>query len=63
MIKKTIQTTNKHMFTIFALLSEGVMFGYWPPPRLSLILYTDLKAGSFIFMVSYVSSTVLFFSI
>ena len=60
-IKKTIQ--RNHMFAISALLLEDAIFDYWPPPRFSLIPNTDLKDGSFTFMVSYVSSTVLFFSI
>ena len=60
-IKKTIQ--RNHMFAISALLLEDAIFGYWPPPRFSLIPNTDLKDGAFTFVVSYVSSTVLFFSI
>ena len=61
MIKKIIQ--RNHMFVIFALLLEDAIFGYLPPSRFSLIPNTDLKDGSFIFLVSYVSSTVLLFSI
>ena len=60
-IKKTIQ--RKHMFAIFALILEDAIFGYCPFPRLSLISNTDLKDGSCNFVVSYGSSTILFFAI
>ena len=60
-IKRAIQ--RNHMFAIFALLFEDAIFWLLTPPRFSLILNTDLKDGSFTFVVSYVSSNIHFFSI
>ena len=51
------------MFVIFALLLKEAIFGFWSFPRFSLILNTDMKDGSWSFVVSFVSSTVLFFAI
>ena len=60
-IKKPIQ--RNHMFAIFALILEDAIFGYCSYPRLSLISNTDLKDDSCNFVVSYGSSTILFFAI
>ena len=51
------------MFAIFALLLKDAIFGYWHLPRFSLMQNTDLKDGSYNFVVSYVLSTVLFVAI
>ena len=65
MIKTSIQ--RNHMFGIFALVLKDGIFGYlvnYPGlPRFLLIPNTDLKDGSCKLIVSYVSSTVIFFAI